>query len=84
MDEQDNLILAGETDSSVDGHNHAGGMDTILMKFDSTGSWLWTAQKGGSGSDSFHAVKVCGVLICAKLRPLRFVWGVLIVKGCAA
>ena len=58
VDPSGNLFLAGETDSSSDGNPYAGGLDIFLMKFDNSGSWQWTVQRGGSSSDYARALKV--------------------------
>ncbi|CAE7350766.1 RE1 [Symbiodinium sp. CCMP2592] len=53
-----NLIAAGYTSSSLDGYTNAGSSDAFLMSFDSTGTWQWTVQRGGSGGDYFTALQV--------------------------
>ncbi|CAE7257927.1 ANKRD17 [Symbiodinium sp. CCMP2592] len=52
-----NLIVAGFTESSLDGYTNAGGRDAFIMSFDSTGAWQWTVQRG-SGYDRFNALQV--------------------------
>ena len=48
MDQDNNLVVAGETRSSLDNYTLAGSDDAFLMKFTSNGAWLWTVQRGGS------------------------------------
>ncbi|CAE7234758.1 flaEY [Symbiodinium sp. CCMP2592] len=53
-----NLIAAGWTESSLDGYTNAGSSDALLMSFDSTGTWQWTVQRGGSGEDHINHLQV--------------------------
>ena len=39
---------------------YLGGYDIFLMKYDSTGSVLWTSQQGTSGTDVGKCVAVSG------------------------
>ena len=48
VDQDNNLVVAGEGYASLDGNTHAGSADVFLMKFTSNGTWLWTVQRGGS------------------------------------
>ena len=48
VDQDNNLVVAGTTDSSLDNSTNSGGTDAFLMKFTSNGTWLWTVQRGGS------------------------------------
>ena len=58
VDPSGNVFLAGDTLSSLDGNPNAGLSDVFLMKFDSSGSWQWTVQRGGSSLDYARALKV--------------------------
>ena len=48
VDQDNNLVIAGATEGSLDGYTNAGDSDIFLMKFTSNGTWLWTVQRGGS------------------------------------
>ena len=39
---------------------YLGGYDIFLMKYDSTGSVLWTSQQGTTGADEGYTVAVSG------------------------
>ncbi|CAE7022725.1 flaEY [Symbiodinium natans] len=56
VDQDNNLVVAGEGYASLDGNTHAGSADVFLMKFTSNGTWLWTVQRG-SGYDATQALQ---------------------------
>ena len=58
VDASDNLVVAGSTSSpSMDGHNSAGSYDILVISFNSSGAWRWTALRGGSRDDYGEALK---------------------------
>ncbi|CAE7361032.1 unnamed protein product [Symbiodinium natans] len=58
VDQDNNLVVAGDTESSLDNYTNSGGTDAFLMKFASNGTWLWTVQRGGSDWDNVYAFQV--------------------------
>ena len=57
VDNDGNLLVAGNTYDSLDGHSNAGSWDIFVMSFTSTGSWRWTAQRGGTDDDTAAALE---------------------------
>ncbi len=57
VDGSDNVYIAGRTQGDMDGTN-AGGPDTFLVKYDSSGNLLWTKQIGSSENDQNRSVAV--------------------------
>ena len=53
-----NILVAGYTGGSLDGHVNAGSSDVFVMMFDSSGSWQWTEQRGTLLWDYARALKV--------------------------
>jgi len=54
------VVVAGFSDAAFDGQPHGGDWDAVLMRFDGTGSWLWTRFLGTSGFDRFYALALDG------------------------
>ena len=54
----DNILVAGYTGGSMDGHANAGSSDVFVMMFDSSGSWQWTEQRGTPLWDYARALRV--------------------------
>ncbi|MBM4253061.1 MAG: hypothetical protein FJ146_13905 [Deltaproteobacteria bacterium] len=68
-DPQENILIAGYTDTAVDGNTLTGTFDLLVVKYDKSGSKLWSRQMGVSasitycfavGSDSSGNVYVTG------------------------
>ena len=57
VDSLGNTYITGRTGGSLGGAN-AGGYDALLVKYDSSGTLLWTRQLGSSDGDFSHAVAV--------------------------
>ena len=53
--------MGGSTANSLDGSSNAGGWDVFVMMFDSSGSWQWTVQRGGSGDDETKEMEAEGL-----------------------
>ena len=60
VDGSGNIYVTGYTSGNLDGETNAGGSDAVLIKYDSSGSKLWTRLLGTAGSDSAWAVAVDG------------------------
>ena len=60
VDGSGNSYVTGYTSGNLDGETNAGGSDAVLIKYDSSGSKLWTRLLGTAGSDSAWAVAVDG------------------------
>ena len=45
------VYIVGNSKGNIDGQTNAGPYDTILMKFDLSGTWEWTRLAGGSDSE---------------------------------
>ena len=72
VDNVGNAWVAGNTESSLDGHANAGWDDDIfLMKFDAQGVHLWTRQRGNGGDDSAEALQADGVRLRFRIFPWR-------------
>ena len=48
VDQDNNLVVAGYTRSSLENYTNAGSADAFFMTFTSNGAWLCTVQRGGS------------------------------------
>ena len=64
VDAVGNALVAGKTESSLDGHTNAGSADVFLMKFDAQGVHLWTCQRGGRYYDGAEGLQADGVRRC--------------------
>jgi uncharacterized protein YjiK len=51
-DGQGNIYVTGETLGGLDGNTNAGGRDTYLVKYDSSGNKIWTKQLGTVDNDA--------------------------------
>eukprot|EP00913_Durusdinium_trenchii_P019626 g18450.t1 len=58
LDSLGNILIAGETTSSLDGCVHAGSSDMFLMKFAEDGQWQWTQQRGTPRFDAAWALEI--------------------------
>ena len=58
VDYLDNILVAGYTGGSMDGHINAGSSDVFVMMFDLSGSWQWTEQRGTPLWDYARALRV--------------------------
>ncbi|CAE7041357.1 SRT1 [Symbiodinium sp. CCMP2592] len=58
VDYWDNILVAGYTGGSMDGHINAGSSDVFVMMFDLSGSWQWTEQRGTPLWDYARALRV--------------------------
>lgn len=56
QDEQGNRYITGSTSGSLNGGLHAGGMDAYVVKYDPSGTMLWSRQFGTDGNDIGFAV----------------------------
>lgn len=45
------VYVTGYAQGAMDGQIYVGGADIVLMKFDASGAWQWTRQKGTSLND---------------------------------
>jgi hypothetical protein len=62
IDSQNNIYLAGITDSALPGQTHLGGQtDAYVRKYDSLGNEIWTRQFGSSQEDHVLTVDVDGL-----------------------
>ena len=52
------VFVAGHTGDAVPGQVSAGGLDAVLLKYDSEGNLLWTRQFGTAGHDRAFGVTV--------------------------
>ena len=58
LDTTGNSYLAGQTLGSVPGASNAGGYDIFLAKFDTSGNQTLIKQRGTSGFETAHSIKV--------------------------
>ena len=58
LDSNNSIIVAGYTLGSMDGHSSQGSSDLVVSKYDSSGNWLWTDQRGTSAGETAYAVAV--------------------------
>jgi Beta-propeller repeat len=56
VDSSDNIFVAGITTGNFDGHPNSGSSDLILIKYNSSGTKLWSKQLGTDGSDLAYAL----------------------------
>jgi hypothetical protein len=56
VDGSDNIYLAGESESGLDGEVNTGLQDAFLSKYDVNGNLAWTRLLGTAGSDFAYAV----------------------------
>ena len=61
VDLLNNILVAGYTGGSMDGHVNSGSSDVFVMMFDAMGSWRWTEQRGTELWDYARAIKVNAV-----------------------
>ncbi len=55
-DSSGNVYVAGRTQGGLDGNSSAGIVDLFVVKYNSSGTKLWTQQLGTSSPDSAHGV----------------------------
>jgi Zn/Cd-binding protein ZinT len=58
IDSSDQLIIAGSTDKAFDSHTYMGTTDSIAVKYDASGTKLWSSELGGSYSATIESVGV--------------------------
>jgi hypothetical protein len=58
IDSNNNVYITGITQSSLDGNTSAGGNDAFLVKYDSSGTKVWTRQLGTTGTDFSYSVAI--------------------------
>lgn len=62
VDSSDNIYVTGDTSGGLDGNSNAGGnnplSDIFLVKYNSSGTKLWTRQIGSSSYDSAWGIAV--------------------------
>jgi hypothetical protein len=58
IDSNNNVYITGSTAGSLDGNTSAGGDDIFLVKYDSSGTKVWTRQLGTTGTDYAHGVAI--------------------------
>jgi len=58
VDSSNNIYVTGVTAGSLDGNTHLGDQDIFLVKYNSSGTKLWSTQYGSSASDFAHGVAV--------------------------
>ncbi len=60
VDSQDNVIVAGKVDGTLDGSQLYSGADSAVVKFNNSGDRLWTQQLDSLASDAATGVTVDG------------------------
>ena len=58
LDSLDNVVVAGHTTGGLDGFSNAGGTDSFIIVFNSSGGWQWTYQTGSGQDDHVAAVQL--------------------------
>ena len=58
VDRTGNIVVAGHTFGNLDGQTNTGFADAFLLKYDHTGSKLWTRLLGSSGYDYAREVAI--------------------------
>jgi hypothetical protein len=58
VDSSNNVYITGRTSGGLDGNITSGGYDLFLVKYNSSGTKLWTKQLGTSGTDVGTGVSV--------------------------
>jgi hypothetical protein len=58
VDSNDNIYITGYTDGDLDGNTNAGGFDTFIAKYDTSGNKQWTQLLGTSGDDRGYGIAV--------------------------
>jgi len=56
LDTSDNIYLAGFTFGGMDGNSHLGERDIFVVKYNSSGSKLWSRQTGTSMEDNAYGI----------------------------
>ncbi len=59
-DSSNNVYITGTTSGSLDGQTWSGSMDLFLVKYDSTGSKLWTRQLGNGNTTDARGIAIDG------------------------
>lgn len=56
-----NVYVTGFVSGSLDGQTFTGtsGTDIVLVKYDTSGNWLWTRVRGTAGNDMGGGGKNC-------------------------
>jgi hypothetical protein len=57
-DSNNNVYITGYTDIGLDSNTSAGGRDVFLVKYDASGTKVWTKQFGSTSLDSANSVTV--------------------------
>ena len=60
VDNSNNIYAVGLTYKSVDGQTHFGNTDALIIKYDASGSKLWTRQFGASLNDQLYGASIDG------------------------
>jgi len=59
-DSNNNVYVVGETTGALDGEPNTGDWDAFVMKFNSSGTRLWTRLLGSAGSDTAYGLAIDG------------------------
>ncbi|HEX7540068.1 MAG TPA: SBBP repeat-containing protein, partial [Syntrophales bacterium] len=60
VDTSGNVYITGNTNADLDGQTNAGGHDLFVMKYDSSGTRLWTQMLGTASGEYGRSVAVDG------------------------
>lgn len=58
LDTEGDIVVAGDVAGSFSNSTHFGANDVFLMKFNSSGTWQWTSQRGSKKSDNARALQI--------------------------
>ncbi|CAE7413447.1 Sirt6 [Symbiodinium sp. CCMP2456] len=58
LDAESDIVVAGDVAGSFSNTTHFGANDVFLMKFNSSGTWQWTSQRGSKKSDNARALQI--------------------------
>ena len=56
LDSSGHLIVAGQTNMSINGEPVIGGIDGLIIKYDSSGNAIWTKILGTTKNSSFYSI----------------------------
>ena len=56
LDSSGNIYVTGNTNGNLNGQTNSGSTDSFIIKFNSSGTMLWTSLLGTPQDDKFHSI----------------------------
>ncbi len=58
IDKSQNIYIVGYITGSLNGNTQVGGNDAVILKYDASGTQIWTRQIGGTSDDIFRDIVI--------------------------